>query len=75
MRACIAASILFAMLASASRAQAPRVGDVAFDNSGAAAAQSAFLFGLAQLHNFEYDEAARAFREAQQIDPAFAMAY
>src|SRR6185436_14519928 len=31
--------------------------------------------GLAQLHNFEYDEAARAFREAQTIDPGFAMAY
>jgi tetratricopeptide (TPR) repeat protein len=48
---------------------------VAFENSGAAAAQNDFLRGLAQLHNFQYDAAAAAFRRAQQIDPAFAMAY
>jgi tetratricopeptide (TPR) repeat protein len=52
-----------------------RVGDVTFANSGAPAAQASFLFGLAQLHNFEYDDAARAFREAQQTDPGFAMAF
>ncbi len=51
------------------------VGDIAFANSGAPAAQPSFLYGLAQLHNFEYDEAARAFREAQQLDPRFALAY
>jgi tetratricopeptide (TPR) repeat protein len=75
MRAFIGALLLAAVFVVAGRAQTPRVGDVAFENSGAPAAQSAFLFGLAQLHNFEYDEAARAFREAQTIDPAFAMAY
>jgi tetratricopeptide (TPR) repeat protein len=56
-------------------AQSPRVGDVSFANSGAPAAQAAFLHGLAQLHNFEYDDAARAFRDAQQRDPGFALAY
>ena len=56
-------------------AQDVRVGDVAFPNSGSPAAQGSFLHGLAQLHNFEYDDAARAFRSAQQIDPDFAMAY
>jgi len=56
-------------------AQSSRVGDVSFANSGAPAAQTSFLYGLAQLHNFEYDAAARAFREAQQQDPAFALAY
>ncbi len=56
-------------------AQSPGVGDVSFANSGAPSAQTSFLLGLAQLHNFEYDAAARAFREAQQEDPAFAMAY
>jgi tetratricopeptide (TPR) repeat protein len=56
-------------------AQTPQVGDVSFPNSGARAAQASFLYGLAQLHNFEYDDAARAFREAQQADPQFAMAY
>jgi tetratricopeptide (TPR) repeat protein len=57
------------------QAEPPRVGDVSFANSGAPAAQRAFLYGLAQLHNFEYDDAAGAFREAQQSDPDFAMAY
>jgi hypothetical protein len=51
------------------------VGEVAFANSGARAAQPEFLRGLAQLHNFEYDDAAAHFREAQKIDPGFAMAY
>jgi hypothetical protein len=52
-----------------------QVGEVGFANSGAAAAQAEFLRGLAQLHNFEYDDAAAHFREAQKIDPGFAMAY
>lgn len=56
-------------------AQSLRVGDVSFANSGAPAAQASFLLGLAQLHNFEYDAAARAFREVQQQDPAFALGY
>jgi tetratricopeptide (TPR) repeat protein len=63
------------LLAVVLRAQAPRVGDVTFPNSGAPAAQASFLYGLAQLHNFEYDEAAQAFREAERADPEFAMAY
>jgi tetratricopeptide (TPR) repeat protein len=56
-------------------AQSPRVGDVSFANSGAPAAQASFLHGLAQLHNFEYEDAARAFRDAQQQDPGFALAF
>ena len=51
------------------------VGEVSFPNSGAAAAQADFLNGLALLHNFEYDDAARAFRKAQEKDPDFALAY
>jgi len=51
------------------------VGDVSFANSGAPAAQDEFLHGLAQLHNFEYDDSAAHFREAQRLDPGFAMAY
>jgi len=50
-------------------------GEVAFVNSGPAAAQADFLHGLAQLHNFEYDDAAEHFRKAQQIAPDFALAY
>ena len=48
---------------------------VAFANSGAQAAQSAFLRGLTALHDFQYEDAVEAFREAQRIDRDFAMAY
>jgi hypothetical protein len=50
-------------------------GEVRFANSGAAAAQPEFIRGLAQLHNFEYEDAAQHFQAAQKIDPDFAMAY
>lgn len=50
-------------------------GEVSFANSGSKAAQAPFLHGLAMLHNFEYEIAARDFREAENIDPKFAMAY
>ncbi len=50
-------------------------GEVAFANSGPQAAQADFLLGLAQLHDFEYDDAAEHFRKAQQIAPDFAMAF
>jgi tetratricopeptide (TPR) repeat protein len=56
-------------------AAAQTVGTVRFPNSGAPAAQPAFLRGLALLHNFEYADAAAAFAEAQRLDPSFAMAY
>lgn len=49
-------------------------GEVSFANSGAQAAQTAFLHGLAQLHNFEYEDASKDFRNAQAIDPKFAQA-
>jgi hypothetical protein len=51
------------------------VGKVSFANSGAPAAQSAFLRGLALLHNFQYPQAAESFRAAEKLDPSFAMAY
>lgn len=50
-------------------------GQVSFSNSGTNAAQPAFLHGLAELHDFEYDIAAKDFRKAEAIDPNFAMAY
>jgi tetratricopeptide (TPR) repeat protein len=48
---------------------------VRFPNSGSPAAQPAFLRGVTALHNFQYEDAAEAFREAQDIDRDFAMAY
>lgn len=60
---------------AAAAPSATPVGKVSFANSGAPAAQAAFHRGLAQLHNFEYEAAIAAFREAQAADPNFAMAY
>src|SRR5262249_53291108 len=64
-----------ASVSSAPQARAPILGLVSFPTSGAAAAQPAFVRGVLYLHSFEYDDAIDAFREAQKIDPAFAMAY
>ena len=51
------------------------LGSVEFANSGAAEAQPAFLTGMKALHSFEFATAGEAFREAQAIDPDFALAY
>lgn len=67
-------AILFLAVCATARAQSG-AGEVSFANSGTKAAQESFLYGLAQLHNFEYDSAARGFRKAESIDPDFAMAY
>jgi len=69
--------VLFLTLwaATASALCQANAGVVSFANSGSEAAQAAFLHGLALLHSFEYDFAARDFREAERIDPGFAMAY
>ena len=73
------AAVLAALLPCVALAQrqpaAPALGAISFPNSGAPAAQNAFLRGVAWLHSFGYEEAIDAFREAQKIDPAFAMAY
>ena len=50
-------------------------GSTSFPTSGAAEAQAPFMEGLLMLHSFEYEDAADAFRRAQEIDPDFAMAY
>lgn len=51
------------------------LGTIHFPTSGKSQAQSHFIRGVLFLHSFEYDAAARAFREAQKADPDFAMAY
>jgi tetratricopeptide (TPR) repeat protein len=56
-------------------AQTPGLGTIAFPNSGAPAAQARFIRGVLLLHSFEYQDAAQAFREAQRLDPGFALAY
>jgi tetratricopeptide (TPR) repeat protein len=52
-----------------------RLGSVDFPTSGAPAAQPHFIYGVAALHSFWYEEALEAFGRAAAIDPSFAMAY
>ena len=52
-----------------------QLGRISFPTSGPAPAQVQFIRGVTLLHNFEYDEAILAFREAERLAPGFAMAY
>src|SRR5438034_10249146 len=68
-------AVLACLAAGPASAQAPRLGTIDFPTSGAPAARAPFIRGVLWLHSFEYEAAAQAFREAQRIDPGFAMAY
>jgi tetratricopeptide (TPR) repeat protein len=56
-------------------ARAQTLGSVDFPNSGKPGAQTPFLRGVLLLHSFEYEDAAKAFQDAQAADPQFALAY
>jgi tetratricopeptide (TPR) repeat protein len=56
-------------------AEAPKLGIAEFPTTGAPAAQPHFLDGLKWLYSYGYEEATAAFRQAQAVDPRFAMAY
>lgn len=71
---------LFALILAAAppvpaRQPAGDLGHIDFPTSGSPAAQARFLRGVLLLHSFEYDDAAGEFREAQKLQPDFAMAY
>src|SRR6516165_336308 len=68
-------SVVAASTALGAQAGSPVLGRISFPTSGSAAAQPAFIRGVLLLHSFEYDDAIAAFREAQNADPGFAMAY
>src|SRR4051794_35370787 len=59
----------------ATQAAAAPLGRISFPNSGSPAAQPPFIRGVLLLHSFEYDDAIEAFRQAEKIDPDFALAY
>ncbi len=65
---------LLALLALPLSGSTP-LGVLEFPNSGSEAAQAPFLRGVLLLHNFEYDDAATAFREAQNADKHFTLSY
>ncbi len=62
-------------MADAGETSSKLLGKIDFPNSGSAEAQPAFIEGVLYLHNFEYEQAAEAFRRAQEADPDFALAY
>ena len=62
-------------LSATLRGQAPRLGTIDFPTSAQGDAQREFLVGVLYLHSFEYPSAAAAFRRAQKLDSAFALAY
>ena len=55
--------------------QTAQLGRIDFPTSGSHQVQEIFLRGVLLLHSFEYGDALEAFREAQERDPDFAMAY
>jgi len=67
--------ILLILPFSVLEAQNNLLGEVQFPNSGSDEARDSFIVGLLFLHNFEYRDAAISFREAQEKDPKFMMAY
>jgi len=52
-----------------------KLGDITLDVTGDETAIPIFNEGLLLLHSFEFKDAAEKFREAQKLDPDFAMAY
>ncbi len=56
-------------------AQTNQLGSISFPTSGMPEAQEQFTRGVLLLHSFEYEDAAESFRQAQQLDPDFALAY
>lgn len=67
--------LFFLVVAGLPQNRSRLLGKISFPNSGAPQAQADFMEGVLFLHNFEYEDAARAFRRAQQADPNFALAY
>ncbi len=68
-------AVILAAPAAAGAVEMPNLGRIDFPNSGSAEAQEPFVRGVLLLHSFEYEDARDAFREAQEIDPGFALAY
>src|SRR5688572_23760403 len=67
--------VVFLALLFASQARAQQLGSIQFPTSASGTTQAAFIRGVLFLHSFEYESAAAAFREAQQLSPDFALAY
>jgi tetratricopeptide (TPR) repeat protein len=74
-RTVVSAALAGVLATAPASAQERRLGSIDFPNSGAPAAQHAFIQGVLLLHSFEFEDAATEFRAAQKADPSFALAY
>src|SRR6266540_2538274 len=73
---CLCGLFISVFSAISVRSQSPQpLGRISFPTSGSTQAQPHFVRGVLFLHSFEYDDAIEAFRQAQKLDPNFAMAY
>ncbi|MCZ6890146.1 MAG: hypothetical protein O7H39_16790 [Gammaproteobacteria bacterium] len=66
---------LFAWTATLNAEVNDDVGSISFPTSGSAEAQAHFLRGATILHSFGWKQAIAEFKQAQALDPDFAMAY
>ena len=72
----IACSLCAIAVGPAEAQRDTKLGTIDFPTSATSSeAQAHFIRGTAMLHNFEWEDAAEAFQEAQRIEPEFAMAY
>lgn len=67
--------IIFILNCTESSAKTDKTSVIDFPTSGKPEAQEHFLKGVWLLHNFDYNGAEQEFREAQDIDQDFVMAY
>ena len=51
------------------------LGEITLDVSGSELAKPIFKEGMLLMHSFEFKDAAEKFKEAQEIDPSFGMAF
>ena len=72
-RCLVTLAIIVPFLTAQTAAQ--QYGSTDFHASGAPEAHALFIRGLVMLHNFEYEDARAAFRQARGLDLDFVMAY
>ena len=75
MRVQLATILIVLSLGTPSFAQLENVGSISFPTSASPEAQRHFLRGVAILHSFGWKQAIAEFKQAQQLQPGFALAY
>ena len=71
----VAVAVMTCDAGAPAHAQFQNVGSIEFQTSALAEAKQPFLRGVAILHSFGWAQAREQFREAQRLDPDFALAY